>query len=53
MPLVHHIVEQWGCNYTNDDDKGLNERTPRTFNVETQIQANVDGMGVKEGIGLR
>jgi len=24
-----------------------------TFNVETQVQANADGLGVKEGIGLR
>jgi hypothetical protein len=27
MPLVHHIVKQWGCSYTNEDDKGLSERT--------------------------
>jgi hypothetical protein len=27
MSLVHHVVEQWGCNYTNKDSKGLNERT--------------------------
>ncbi len=25
MPLV--VVEWWGCGYTNEDDKGLNERT--------------------------
>jgi hypothetical protein len=25
----------------------------RTFNVETQIQANENGMRVREGIGLR
>jgi len=28
-------------------------KDPKTFNVETEIQTNVDGMGVKEGIGLR
>ncbi len=27
MPLVHHVVEQWGCSYTNKDIKGLNKRT--------------------------
>jgi hypothetical protein len=27
MPLVHHIVEQRGCSYIIEDDKGLNERT--------------------------
>ncbi len=27
MPLVHHIVERWGCDYTNKDNKGLIERT--------------------------
>jgi hypothetical protein len=27
MPLAHHAIEQWGCTYTNKDNKGLNERT--------------------------
>jgi len=27
MPFVHHAMERWGCNYTNEDDKGLSERT--------------------------
>jgi hypothetical protein len=27
MPFVHHIVEQWGCDYSNKDGKGLSERT--------------------------
>jgi hypothetical protein len=27
MSLVHHSIEQWGCSYTNKDDKGLIERT--------------------------
>jgi hypothetical protein len=31
----------------------LKWKDPRTSNVETQIQADVDGMGVREGIGLR
>jgi len=26
MPLVHHTIKQWGCDYTNEDGKGLNER---------------------------
>jgi hypothetical protein len=26
MPFVHHTIEQWGCGYTNNDDKSLNER---------------------------
>jgi hypothetical protein len=21
MRLVHHVVKQWGCNYTNEDGK--------------------------------
>ncbi len=31
----------------------LKWKDPRTSNVETQIQVDADGMGVKEGIGLR
>jgi hypothetical protein len=27
MPIVHHVVEWWGCNYTNEDGKGLSKRT--------------------------
>jgi hypothetical protein len=27
MPLVHHVIEWWGCGFTIKDDKGLNERT--------------------------
>jgi hypothetical protein len=27
MSFVHHTVERWGCDYTNENDKGLNERT--------------------------
>jgi hypothetical protein len=26
-PFVHHVVKWWGCDYTIEDDKGLNERT--------------------------
>ncbi len=26
MPFVHHAVKQWGCGYTIEDDKGLNEK---------------------------
>ncbi len=29
MPLVHHVIEWHGCHYTNEDNKGLNERTRR------------------------
>jgi hypothetical protein len=27
MPFIHHIIEQWGCGHTNENDKGLSERT--------------------------
>jgi hypothetical protein len=27
MPRVYHVIERWGCGYTNEDNKGLNERT--------------------------
>jgi hypothetical protein len=27
MPLVYHVVERWGCNYIDENNKGLNERT--------------------------
>ncbi len=27
MPLIYHIAEWWGCDYTNEDGKGLSERT--------------------------
>jgi glutamine cyclotransferase len=30
----------------------LNLKDPRTFDVETQVQVDVDGVGVREGIGL-
>jgi hypothetical protein len=26
MPLVHHVVEWWGCGYINEDGKGLSKR---------------------------
>jgi hypothetical protein len=29
MPFIHHVVERWGCGYTNEDDKSLSERTQR------------------------
>jgi hypothetical protein len=29
MPLIHHAIEQWGCRYTNEDNKGLSERIQR------------------------
>jgi hypothetical protein len=29
MPLGHHVVERWGCNYTNEEDKSLSERTQK------------------------
>jgi hypothetical protein len=29
MPLVHHVVERWGCGYIDKDNKDLNERTQR------------------------
>jgi hypothetical protein len=27
MPLVHHVIKQWGCSCMIKDNKGLNERT--------------------------
>jgi hypothetical protein len=27
MSFVDHVVEWWGCDYTNEDGKGLNENT--------------------------
>jgi hypothetical protein len=27
MSVIHHAMERWGCSYTNEDDKGLSERT--------------------------
>ncbi len=27
MPLVHHVVEWWGYEYTYKDNKGLSEKT--------------------------
>jgi hypothetical protein len=27
MSLVYHAIDWWGCNYTNEDNKGLSERT--------------------------
>ncbi len=26
MPLEHHIVDWWGCDYIDEDGKGLSER---------------------------
>ncbi len=44
MPLVHHAVVRWGCDYIDEDDKGLN-KDPRTSNVETQVQALLQNVG--------
>jgi hypothetical protein len=52
MPLIHHVVKQWGCGYIDKDNKGLSEKDPRTLNVETQVQVNVNGMKIREGIKL-
>jgi hypothetical protein len=38
MPLVHHVVERWGCGYTNEDDKGLSERTQKYLMLKTKSQ---------------
>jgi hypothetical protein len=27
MPLLHHAIKWWGCGYTIEDNKSLNERT--------------------------
>jgi hypothetical protein len=27
MPVIHHAIEQWGCGYTNKDNKSLSEKT--------------------------
>jgi hypothetical protein len=27
MPFVHHVIERWGCDYTIENDKSLNEKT--------------------------
>jgi hypothetical protein len=27
MPIVHHVIERWGCDCIIEDGKGLNERT--------------------------
>ncbi len=27
MPHLHHTVEWWGCGYTDEDNKGLSERS--------------------------
>jgi hypothetical protein len=27
MPRVHHVIERWVRGYTNEDNKGLNEKT--------------------------
>ncbi len=44
MPLVHHVVVQWGCDYIDEDDKGLS-KDPRTSNVEGQVQALLQNVG--------
>jgi hypothetical protein len=37
MPLVHHAVEQWGCDYTIKDNKGLNERSQGHLMLKTHV----------------
>jgi hypothetical protein len=27
IPFVHHVVERWGCNYTDEDNKSISEKT--------------------------
>jgi hypothetical protein len=53
MSLIHHTVKWWGCDYTNKDDKGLSERTQRHLMLKPQVQADVDGVEIREGIKLR
>jgi hypothetical protein len=36
MPLIHHAVEWWGCNYTNEDGKGLSGRTQGHLMLKTK-----------------
>jgi hypothetical protein len=37
MPLVHHAIEQWGCDYTIKDNKGLNERNQGHPMLKTHV----------------
>ncbi len=53
MSLVYHTIDWWGCNYTNKDDKGLNERTqghPMLKFKSKPMQAKV---GVRDNIWPR
>ncbi len=38
MPLIHHVVKQWGSSYTNEDDKGLSERTQRHLMLKPKFK---------------
>jgi hypothetical protein len=29
MPFVNHTVKWWGCGYTDEDNKGVSERTQK------------------------
>jgi hypothetical protein len=52
MPHVHHAVEWWRCNYTNEDDKGPSGRTRGHLMLKTKSKL-MQWSGVREDIGLR
>jgi hypothetical protein len=53
MPLVHHTITWWGCDYTIEDDKRFKWKDSSPSNVETHVQVDVGGVRVKEGIEPR
>jgi hypothetical protein len=52
MSFVHHAIEWQGCGCTIKDDKGLNERTQRHPMLKPISQADISGVGIREGIEL-
>ncbi len=52
-PLVHHTIKWWGCDYIIEDDKRLKWKDLKPSNVETHVQVDVGGVGVRERIELR
>jgi len=53
MSLIHHVVKNGGDAIIQKKWQSPKWKDPKTSNVETQAQGDVDGVRVREGIGLR
>jgi len=53
MSLIHHAIDWWGCDYTNEDDKGLSEKTRGHPMLKPKSKPMEAKAGVRESIKPR